>query len=1071
MHIVLVSECEKKAVAKTRAILDSYAVRAGQRVWITPISAEGLTEIHSALRRSATRQTAVACYRNDGRRRMRLLWIVGSRKKFSADGAVPVRSSRSPRAQPVAVPGWLRCVCLLAQAAGLVHDLGKYSRWFQNKLRNPLFLRDAVRHEWISVCLLRALRRGARWSEAWLALQDRTSIANITERPSGVQFKSCHAPSGPIEAIEFLVASHHKLFADSYESGRGPSHRGLPSVLGSHIQAEELPRDCCEPYTALPEDIWKDFQKLESKLCNVSAAYHGPRHSSFWWACLVLARAALIFADHTVSSRQFPTPLDNGTSAANTRILSRERMLNQPLHWHLQAVAHTAASAAWRMGQWMQGRSGLEGLQEASLAAILEPADEATHFHWQNLAASALADWRQEHPRTPCLVLNMAGTGSGKTRMNLRAVCILSEDAEPRCSIALNLRSLTLQTGHALSAGLGILPGDLATVIGDSVTQELFTWAQAREAAVDEHDPSAEPMLICQGESGPLPAWLERFWRTERERVIVGAPLLVSTVDFLEAAGNPGRQGHHVKALLRLMTADLVLDEIDGYEPEALVAVLRLVQLSAFFGRNVICSSATLSRPVAEALHAAWVSGLELRTALEQDAEKDAISCGIAIIDDCLAPEVFLCGPGETAFSPRYVDRMAAMSTHLRQVPCFRRAFLQAVDPSLQGFQDAALAASLRLHSENAWEFSPGKRLSFGLVRVANINGAVGTARYLAAMLPHAHVACYHSGDWRISRFHKERRLDHLLTRKQGNARILADREIQSLVARSSQSDVLFIVVATPVEEVGRDHDFDWAVIEPSSAQSIVQVVGRVNRHRLEACDSAHNVAILQYNLKHCTNCEKGRPHDPAFVRPGYESAHQAAAYAQHDMARLLPWDEKASLAVNAGLRLDGGSLFAKADDRAVKKRVTRFFGSSPSDDDDGDEEGLFTRMPVDAFRMSATPYKGTPLRDRLGQSRLWQMRLEAQSRHYLRWDSDGTFSRWVRNMSEMEEEAAAPNAWLALAAPQLEALCHEAGISPEEGLQVELTSYNNDSFIYNMGFGIRRKTSDEPHTAEKGVP
>ena len=36
------------------------------------------------------------------------------------------------------------------------------------------------------------------------------------------------------------------------------------------------------------------------------------------------------------------------------------------------------------------------------------------------------------------------------------------------------------------------------------------------------------------------------------------------------------------------------------------------------------------------------------------------------------------------------------------------------------------------------------------------------------------------------------------------------------------------------MEEVGRDHDFDWAIIDASSVQSIVQTAGRVNRHRLE---------------------------------------------------------------------------------------------------------------------------------------------------------------------------------------------------------------------------------------------
>jgi CRISPR-associated endonuclease/helicase Cas3 len=55
--------------------------------------------------------------------------------------------------------------------------------------------------------------------------------------------------------------------------------------------------------------------------------------------------------------------------------------------------------------------------------------------------------------------------------------------------------------------------------------------------------------------------------------------------------------------------------------------------------------------------------------------------------------------------------------------------------------------------------------------------------------------------------------------------------------------------VATPVEEVGRDHDFDWAVIEPSSYRSIIQLAGRVRRHRKEAI-STPNIAIMQYNLK-----------------------------------------------------------------------------------------------------------------------------------------------------------------------------------------------------------------------------
>ncbi len=59
-----------------------------------------------------------------------------------------------------------------------------------------------------------------------------------------------------------------------------------------------------------------------------------------------------------------------------------------------------------------------------------------------------------------------------------------------------------------------------------------------------------------------------------------------------------------------MMSSDLILDEIDGYEPKSLIAVLRLVQLAAMYGRHVICSSATLSATVADSIYRAFESGV-----------------------------------------------------------------------------------------------------------------------------------------------------------------------------------------------------------------------------------------------------------------------------------------------------------------------------------------------------------------------------------------------------------------------------------------------------------------------------
>lgn len=85
MHVIFISACQKRAIRRSRAILDSYALRAGERCWISPMTTEGLQEVRAGFGpRNATRQTSVACYQNDGRRRMKLLWIVGARGQFRA---------------------------------------------------------------------------------------------------------------------------------------------------------------------------------------------------------------------------------------------------------------------------------------------------------------------------------------------------------------------------------------------------------------------------------------------------------------------------------------------------------------------------------------------------------------------------------------------------------------------------------------------------------------------------------------------------------------------------------------------------------------------------------------------------------------------------------------------------------------------------------------------------------------------------------------------------------------------------------------------------------------------------
>ena len=90
MMVTFVSQCQKKALNRTRRVLDAFANRIGDNTWQTVITEDGLIAVKTLLRKTATKNTAVACHWLRSRSRSELVWIVGNRDKFNNEGVVPV---------------------------------------------------------------------------------------------------------------------------------------------------------------------------------------------------------------------------------------------------------------------------------------------------------------------------------------------------------------------------------------------------------------------------------------------------------------------------------------------------------------------------------------------------------------------------------------------------------------------------------------------------------------------------------------------------------------------------------------------------------------------------------------------------------------------------------------------------------------------------------------------------------------------------------------------------------------------------------------------------------------------
>ena len=894
MNVIFTSESAGKANASVRRILDRYATRIGNNAWEASLTQEGLNTVKALLNRASSRHSSVVCHRitSDGARVV--AWIIGNKRAFTAGGACATGwTARKLRKEDTDLPYPVRLMSRLVSLAGLLHDIGKANSAFQNVIRNEKS-QEAFRHEAVSAMMLGWLHVSGddgQWVASFIAAIDNDELDDRIRKSLHAQAAKHHAGNQEGEdsddgrifsgadrracketpvlfGLLWLMVAHHRL----------PEGDPLVSLAAASINSSghvRLDANDRRVDTLVAEGLpwlheaWKkrlrdDLQSLAGLLSDPGFAAAKP------WLfdhLRLFGRPALQLADHLVSSDKRPDRSPSPVYAyANSAVLpDGSPTLGQKLHAHLIAVSRNAVLAAQQI---LTLRREMPGVEACEIPLALRRKGRDPKYAWQDEAAGAIRAHRTGVHEGAFFGVMIAGTGSGKTIGALKVAAAFRSAL--RVVYASPLRSLTLQSGSEF-AGMGFGSDDMATIIGDPLIQKIYDiegGSQDLRESICNPECDDEAIELFGGGSSPDLGERMRTLRCfkDREARMITTPVLAATLDTVMKLAD-GRRGSYLTHLLRMASSDLIIDEVDMYSPVDLLAIGRLVEAAGFWRSRLILSSATLSPVIAFALFRAYLAGVKSRDAL--DSAETRIFGGW--FSDSTAPVI-----KKIRLAEDFEQKHLAFAESVAQIAGAqgKRRVAGYIRPPIYPPMETAdsrastqrqqlrslLDAVAHLHQHNGVFLPDGRRFSFGCLQVVNV---VHCQRFALALATWAaeektgealdiRVVCLHGRLSLASRNRIDGQLNRMLCRKGENGDLapLANPFVRDFVSGSPCLNIAVILVST-LETTGRDHDFDWGVIESRQERDILQFAGRIRRHRQPLPDSGFkNLAIWDVPLR-----------------------------------------------------------------------------------------------------------------------------------------------------------------------------------------------------------------------------
>lgn len=888
---LIINDSEKTTLKKSQRILAKYLVQIGPTTYIASLSLEAQEALQSELKAIRSRYLAVVCYVLQKNVMQEIAWHVGSTKNFDAELGIYAHRRRTVKPELPYVAGtWLaQLLAKVLKLSALVHDIGKMSDAFQDKLwrsvgRSQSAKRgEFIRHEALSYYVLRKLGSLSDYQrlteldgdglQALVACSSADGLKKDFERFLTQDFATMEAALVAAKStvglhhlvgvlVAYLALTHHRLPGAkrhpkpyTYQASKSPNEHFNDNL--SDIYAQSLSFSKGNQYnTAAPQSLAPSYRAAVTDLIeHLKAAPADVDTAALVRLAMKFGRPLLVLGDHLGSSLKSDKGIQHsdGILIANTEKSKVGTVAGDSYATHISSVTqHVRKQSQLALRMLAGDIAELPKLSLSAQRSIAAKRSSSGKFKWQSDAFTHL---KEKTAAMPTLCLVTAETGSGKTIASAQIAQALNSQ---RFTYLLGMRSLTLQTGDSYQKDLGLGPADLAVVIGDRIAKKSFEAFGSESLDATEliaHGGTASSDWLDAVQTGKGPHIREAY--SEKVLKFLSTPVVISTIDQMIGITKL-RNVSKAKEYARAYTSDLILDELDNYSPEELKHVVRLCYYAGLGGRHLICLSATLGPVHAQGVVQAYRQGLMDNRSLVGSGNTFRLAC----ISNLQAPASLECDLNASTTTSTLASCHQFIVDYNRktiaaQATSKGKLVHQILSDSALAFKPIT-AEVLQLHTYNSFKVD-NRQVSVGFVRYNEVKHARAYARYLMeqAELPEEFevcVLCYHSKNSALGLWASDSVLNKLTNRKNLSCgEDLSPEAIEKFVtplAKQTQAkNLVFVVVTTSLLETGRDHDYDWAILECNSHRSLIQACGRVRRHR-EWLDTARNVSIILHPAK-----------------------------------------------------------------------------------------------------------------------------------------------------------------------------------------------------------------------------